>query len=434
MNDEVLKKQAWNIFWLYEYSKRHFHRKSKYFKTYEWVPAHDKQYLIKCSWPKADKDMFRRRLSLVEILEWYLRFIEQWSSQSYLQIIRNSLVPNGFLVDLAAGIIVYHNENNPRPEDSFRDFRISDETLINCRNVLNKATQPEKNVIKILHEITYDYGYYAWDLLIAEPNSDKLLNLCLSMGDKIDFPAVESFLKKAPMNRNNAIITEYLYENKFAEYNNRSKHNLLVYIDPRDKSVSFNNIKNNVLSGIAVAQNGKVVSVGNPNTAKILFRINVKSKSFTKNFVLQTIECTIEADHIYQNKITFISSISDEMLQSEKNKDFLLEMIKQNAQTKKMIACYNKIISPPSEQRDPISRAIGLWLWDRVHFTPKPITQTEAIKEILKRKLPAQYDMSENKDRANKDYIERVLRKEYQLACQCIEKRELLSLSEVTHK
>ena len=113
------------------------------------------------------------------------------------------------------------------------------------------------------------------------------------------------------------------------------------------------------------------------------------------------------------------------------------EIKKYNLKIKESLERYKKTMEFPYEQRDLTSRLIGIWLWDGVHLIPNPMKPSEAIKEILfrfKNKLPPSFTVVMDDDGGNQRIVKRMLGKEYNLACRCIEKCELLHLSKSKSK
>lgn len=418
--DDDLRAQQDNIFWLYLYSFRHLITKSKYATS----PISPDDYC-----PDLFKMIDVYEDAIDRITTFYDPF-EKWFH-------------NDIIMNMIAFLMVFHNKKHPEFEAIVYDPRYIKSPAIYkiYLDFLSILTEEEHSALNVLHEITYQYGFYAWDLLSPEAycrvsNFDTFLIECIQKNDKFVSPYIDGFLKKDTINTNDCIATECLV-GKPSETKGKSKHSLLVYIDPSDKSLSFNKLKHSVNIGMTKASNGKNPGpIGNQSTAKTLFRINVKSKSFKKQYVFDTIEYAIHSYRFFfkENPFLFITTLPDNTFDNEGKVKLKTMNKNRNAEVKKTMACMKRSVGIRYEQREPSSRAIGLWLWDKVHFSDNPMTQAEAIEELLTKKLPASFDISIDRNRVNLDTVESALRKEYRLACRCIEKMEVLSLSKSLSK
>jgi hypothetical protein len=341
-----------------------------------------------------------------------------------------------------AVLIIYHNSTHTSPGDQLNDLRINSALSDYVLVWLNQLSEEDLKTINIIHRISYNYGFFAWDLDLVE--SDDMLAILDQFimnkrEDEVCLPHVETFLKKS------SSVSDI--EIDFADSNGdglRSKvYNkpLSIFLDPLE-SINISTLKAEIKEAIKTDQ--WPASVGCLSTAKLAFHIDPNKN--TKRQIFEVIELQIERYRVPASEnITIVdgSKVAQELLANiekdlakddlnDEDRSMLNKVKKECKQTivesNKQKRLFDVMRGTKHECRTLASRALGLYIWDRVY--KGECSQSEAINELLERKLPAEYDVSSNENRKNIDDIKSILRREYRLACKCIDECEVLKLSD----
>jgi len=390
---ELVQKSHNTVFWLYQYSKRHFFMKSEY--------------------ADSIKDLLKDYGNIMEKL---LKISINFQKQAMRCNNMTSLINIQFQI-MASFLIYYHNLNHPDIKDSYLDLFnfIPNEDY---EYVINSLDNYENGTLKVINSIAFDYGFYPWHFLSKAYNSDDILKKCLEGGDNYMLPNIPQFIKKDGVNIDTDIMQiSYPTSSQIdSQWRNDAKYQLTIFIDPMDESVPMKKRKDEIVEAIKKCQEGQTISVGDASKAKIAIQVNVKAKNFTQRYVLHRFEHSIIAYRLYG---TFTTSADG----SKGNDKKLGKLYLKN------IELLNLTRNKPYERRSPASRAIGLWLWDKVYAGRPKLTQAEAVNEILKKDLPPEFVPSEKFVGLAKVDVIRKLHKELELANRCIENRtvELLS-------
>ena len=401
-SDEKLKKCVNNIFWLYEYSIRHFYKFSEHrdsledlFKIYDEI-----MYML-----------------LNSSIEFRNRVLATKTDQHKKKLFR---------VAMDTFLIFFHNLNYPKYTwlCHFVDF-IPNKDFAHLLKVLSLR---QRNALEVLHSISFDYGFYAWDFL-EKNDVDLILEKCLRGGQNCMMVNVPQFIK-----RDNVYIDQDIMEISYPEtiqrerdFQSDPKYQLTIFIDP-DESISVNRIKDEVSVAINKCRRTRKdqkIQFCDKNKVKIVVQVNVKSKKFTERYVLYRIEQSILAYNL-SGSLTAAPPVHNKKV---KGTSFL------NKGMKKQELCFRKNLdlfllntTPSYEQRNSADRAIGIWLWDKVNAIEPRLKRSDAIKEILSKKLPTRFDFNKTNS-SSKETVKRMLKKEYELADKCIKNIRVEHLS-----
>lgn len=220
-----------NVFWLYEYSKRHFFEESEH--------AYSLQSLV-------DHYRFKIIPKLFEISSAF--------KKELLPHVGNADETDLIIQKTMGNLLAYyHNLKQHKDEEKFIYISnyITDNDYEYCLNSLDTM---DKQVLKKIHTISYDYGFYAWYFL-AEFNMDDILSKCVREGDNCRLFKIPLFLKKDDVNCTDLEKMKISYIESFhdeAYFRNDSNYQLSIYIDPENEFISMKKIKAKVSDVIEV--------------------------------------------------------------------------------------------------------------------------------------------------------------------------------------
>ena len=383
--EKIIKAKS-NIFWLYQYSVRHFFNYS--------IDSNSFEYLLDIC-----EEIINILICGSETLARKVLFAEDSVSRD--KAIRYAM---------ETLLVFYHNDvkSNIYSERFLHAQDYIPHT--DYKSLILNLNEKQKKALKKIYSISYKYGFYVWDFL-ANVDIEEILKKCVEESDDwYNYFYISQFAHKgsSPYIDQEILKIRYLESSQGAGcLKPDSKYQITIYLDPTDKSISLNKIRNEIEIAINSCLRGKkdiLLKFADPKRAKIKAQVNVKADKFKPRYVLHRVEHLIKAYNDF-GKLTILLPSPSNIPSTGSDKDW-----------NDGVELWSLTTSPPYEKHDPAKRAIGLWLWDRTRSQNPEMKLQHALQEIISRKLIPEFYPS----RAKEDNIIRELKRHLKLTDECI--------------
>jgi hypothetical protein len=252
--------------------------------------------------------------------------------------------------------------------DGFRDIRFEQE-LDNFRGLLDLLTTSEANIIRKIHELSYEYGIFILELYRLPNQMGYLLKDLLNKKTRHEELLVKPRFS-LPKKDDRLKGIEILIRN--FDSNIKINCDIAIYVNDDDK---VSHIKQQ-LKEIWNEPNQHII--GNKSDYEIAFFI-VK-KDCTPSNVLNIIKLQIDAFKQYRNGgITPIILCKDKALSKDMRKEIKTQKKIVSGLNEQLRISDNQINKHWNYEKGNIRRAVGLFLWDEMNSN-----NTSPIEEIDK--------------------------------------------------
>ncbi len=299
-------------------------------------------------------------------------------------------------------------------------------------------SKKETDIVDKIFNVSKKYGFYAWEMINDDSIETFLTNFILNKSDEdVLFHHIDTSIAKDDSETINGIKIIFSDNVNYDACNSQYGNNVKILINPLDTNLTINTLKNDLKK--IYSGKSQDLQLTYSKDSNILFIVDDIKRNKLSN-IIKIIET-----QIYQYKNWF-GNILEPILDTNLLKDLLKNTEEEISNNNNDIETLNilkkelkyalqrarkqenlfKILSQTKfEQRTHVSRGIGLYLWDHMHLYKT--NKASAIRAMYDKNftLPPEYDISRN-DSQN---IERVLRREIDLAGKCIAQCAVLNLS-----
>ncbi len=356
---ETLEKSQYILFWDYNYAARSFIVDLK------------------------EKVWFRKRYDVSTVILSFLMKHEGISEHYFERAIREL-------------VIAYNAEYNKNPKFSYQilpgeqrnEYRIS------------KLTKDELKAARFFLYVSFKYGYTFTKRVYPHQLDSRIIQILRNPNYDLNLDHIQqrSFIKYRG-DKNDGVRFNFVNRQGRSFFENEKGGNLYLYIDPEEYHARKNT--QNISEVISAWKKRRGLGYYQHND-KALIQVIVNGETIHNAGSSHDLAKEIDAklDYLVLSYNTWIdyAKLADSQLAAKTIKH---------------------IYVPRHEQVPDQARAIGLWLWDLVHF--EKMSQTEAIKHVL--------DASFGHYRKASD--DRVLRRDYALAANCIKHCKVLKCQDI---
>ncbi len=326
----------------------------------------------------SDKVWFKKRYNVSDI---YLRFL-----------MKDQMVPDCNFDRVAREMIIaYNSYYNKNPKFSYDALPGEMKNTYKLKNL----TKDEVRAVKFFLYVALKYGYTFTSKVYPHQIQRQIIDVARRNREVLEIDDIKrkQFIK---YRTDRFAGVRFNYADKYGKqfFDVELGGNLYLYIDAE-----------------AYGRSGDI--------DKIYASINGWKKKKSLDYYVRgedsSIQVVISGDAIRKAKSSLDLARDVDKKVSDAVSVYLVWMAKSKLVDSRELACtVKRMCVPQSEQVSNGARAIGLWLWDLIHFGKKK--QAEAIRCILD--VPF--------DHCRKAAEERALRRDYALADKCIKQRAVL--------
>lgn len=335
-----------------------------------------------------------------------------------------------FKTDILKSIIALHNEKNPDFSDRFNDLRL--DSYIANANIITWS-KDFRNLIEILHNVTYEYGLFVFDLFgLASPN--KIMNDSINNKTQIHEEIIktiqpEFFLKKGDSDK--------LFD---------SENMAVIRRDPNKPTIDLNLLEQISKHYEFVIGIDSDITSHDFSIKKELKRIRKALKSFIPSAMDKFDPIKHQSQYIVfafnPSAQFFIKRIryymTDVVLIINAYRSALVSLEEQiNDYQIQLIDIYERIQYVKSYQETDQPRLIGLYIWDQVHLLKNSLRDSikafvdsslyEKIMKLTKNEIEVRNESEKVKGiRGSQENRDSVFRN-YEYTNCCIEKGRILT-------
>lgn len=288
-------------------------------------------------------------------------------------------------------VIAYNGYYNKNPQFSYE--RLSGEVGIPCK--INTLTKDESKAVRFFLYVSLKYGYTFTRKIYPHQIQKQIIDVVKGTGGVVDLCGIkEKQFIKYDEERWDDVRYNYMDKHGRSFFENESTDKLYLYIDC-DAWGSSKNIENISASISAWKKKINLNYYAKSDRSSIQVVVNgdaIHSEKSSRDFAKKLVKKISDAVTSYSAWVSGVTLVG-----SSQSADIL-----------------KRVYVPRHEQLPNGARAVGLWLWDLVHFNQ--IYQAEAIRRILDAPF----------DHCRKTADERALRRDYALAAKCIKQRAVL--------
>ncbi len=292
-------------------------------------------------------------------------------------------------------VIAYNSFYNKNPK--FSHERLPGEMGFPCK--INTLTKDESKAVRFFLYVSLKYGYTFTNKIYPRQIQGQIIDVAKGTGG---VPSVCDIKGKQFIKYDGDSLDDvrfnYMDKRGRSFFENESTDKLYLYIDC-DAWGSSNNIENISASISAWKKKINLNYFAKSYRSSIQVIVNgdaIHSEKSSRDFAKKLVKKISDAVTSYS---AWVSGVT--LVRSSQWADIL-----------------KRVYVPRHEQLPNGARAVGLWLWDLVHFNQ--IYQAEAIRRILDAPFP----------HCRQGASEIALQKDYALAARCIKKRAVLKLTD----
>lgn len=288
-------------------------------------------------------------------------------------------------------VIAYNAYYNKTPKVSCAP------TVGEMRNLykINELTKDESRAARFFLYVSLKYGYTFTRKIYPHQIQQKIIAVAKGDGGIIEIDDIKEkqFIK---YDRESFDDVRFNYTDKRGRqfFESESSDKLYLYIDAEEYGRSSD--IENISASISAWKKKKMLDYyvrSEKSSIQVVIRGNAIRRAKSSRELAKRLDKQIL--HVVNSYSTWIANVK------------LVD-------TRELFRTFKHIYVPKSEQVSNGARAIGLWLWDLIHFGK--IKQAEATRHILDAPF----------DHCRKTADERALRRDYALAAKCIKQRAVL--------